>query len=208
MDSIHSYQDISSKLLQNSQTIISEYVKNGEGIKRKVTQKLNNWHIQNTKNAKKFSWTHTFKQCEGTNNIFIITVTETFMDFPTSGGSSFLILQTSAHTKDFCPITDLFNGTYIARCVLHEDNTIINGRVDFINFTAFTQLAKPMRRQLFKIPVNFNQSDSTPAESSLIPDFNRTYHTTNRGKLFSTKKFFRGCSEIGRQTDRRTKYQE
>ena len=178
MDSNQDYKDITLKHLQNSQTIISEFVKNGEGDKEKVTQQLNNWHVQNANNKKKFKWTHTFKQCEGTNNIFIITITETFMNLPTSGGSSFLILQTSAHTKDFCPITDLFNGTYIARCTVHEIITRIQGTVDFVNFTAFTQMAQPMRRQLFNIPVNIiSQSHS------VVPRFNRIYHTASRGKL-------------------------
>ena len=71
------------------------------------------------------------------------------MEFSTSGGSSFTILQTSAHTKDFYPIIDLFNGTYIAKCSIHEINTSMVGRVHFVNFTAFTKIQKRHKKNIF-----------------------------------------------------------
>ena len=68
----------------------------------------------------------------------LVKILETNKGIPTSGGSVFTFLQTSAHTKDFCPVTDHFNGTYIVRCLPHEDNTVIKGNVHFVNFTLFT----------------------------------------------------------------------
>ena len=166
IDSTHSYEDISSKLFQNSEKIISEFVKHTEGNERKATQLLKSWQDSTARKVKKFKWKYTLSTCNETNNIVIITITETFKGIPTSGGSSFIILQTSAHTKDFCPITDLFNGTYIARCIFHEDVTNIKGTVDFVNFIAFTQMAKPMKKKLFDFPVIISQSHSTTTARS------------------------------------------
>ena len=156
IDSTHTYEDISSKLFQNS-------VK----WQRKIRmQSLKSWCNFTARNVKKYNWTFTLSTCKETNNVFIITITETLKDIPTSGGSSFIILQTSAHTKDFCPITDLFNGTYIARCTVYENVTNFKGKVDFVNFTAFTQMAKPMKRKLFDFPVIISQLHSTSAARS------------------------------------------
>ena len=184
IEDINTYDGISSKLFQNSDKIISDFVENTEGSKWGRKQLFNSWHDNNAKYVKKFKWTHTLRECERAKNIFTITITESFMDIPTSGGSSFIILQNNAHTRDFCPITDLFNGTYIAKCTLHEDITNIEGTIDFVNFTAFTQLAKPMKRKIFDFSVNISKLQST-TESSTTQFFNGAYNRTNRGKLLA-----------------------
>ena len=159
-------------------------MENTEGSKWGRKQLFNSWHDNNAKYVKKFKWTHTLRECKRAKNIFTITITESFMDIPTSGGSSFIILQNNAHTRDFCPITDLFNGTYMAKCTLHEDITNIEGTIDFVNFTAFTQLAKPMKRKIFDFSVNISKLQST-TESSTTQFFIGAYNRTNRGKVWA-----------------------
>ena len=100
-----------------------------------------------------YKWSTNRKNCKNTNDL-MITLTETYRNSPTSGGSSFTILQTSAHTKDFCPIIDLFNGTYIAKCSVHENNTKISGMVQFVNFTAFSKTTKASQKQILEFNTN------------------------------------------------------
>ena len=85
----------------------------------------------------------------------MVKILETNGGIPTSGGSVFTFLQTSAHTKDFCPVTDYFNGTYIVSCLPHEDNTVIKGDVQFVNFTLFMWKYN-ISEEIFYMTVNEN----------------------------------------------------
>ena len=180
MNSIHSYEDISSKLFQNSENILSEFVENALG--NEFESFFETWHNNTETNLNKFKWTYTLTKCERRNR-YIVTITETCKDVPTSGGSSFAILQNSAHTKDFCPITDLLNGTYIARCTFHADITNIEGIVDFVNFTAFTKKGKEMRKNLFDFSVISQLHSTTTTESSLSRFSDKFNSRTRRGKF-------------------------
>ena len=117
--------------------IISNFVQHFEmhenGFKNKVTE-LNS--IMKAR-LRDYKWNVTVEECY-TKKRVIIRIDETFRRNSTSGGSSFTILQTSAHIKDFCPITDLFNGTYIAVCHIQYQNVTIKGTVHYVNFTAFS----------------------------------------------------------------------
>ena len=83
----------------------------------------------------------------------VVKILETYEGIPTSGSSVFTFLQTSAHTKDFCPVIDNFNGTYIVRCLPHEDNTVIKGDVQFVNFTLFMWKYR-RSKEIFYMTVN------------------------------------------------------
>ena len=144
-------------LLEN---IISNFIMNKEMYPNMTTQLLQQWG-GGVKSQKNYKWNIKFKYCNTSPNI-IFYIEETFRKMPTSGGSSFTILQTSAHTKDFCPINDLFNGTYIAKCLISEDNSIIKGKVLFINFTAFTQRVYPFKDVIFEH--SFNRSVEIPKQ--------------------------------------------
>ena len=181
MDRTHSYKDLSSKLFQNSEKILSEFVENALG--NELESLLETWNNNTEKNMNKFKWKHTLTKCERRNR-YIVTIRETCKDIPTSGGSSFVVLQASAHTKDFCPITDLLNGTYIARCTVHEDMTNIQGIVDFVNFTAFTKKGKEMQKNIFGFPV-ISKLHSTKTTESSLSGFSNTFNRrTNRGNFW------------------------
>ena len=92
-----------------------------EQLKRETRTEVFEWLVESTSKRKDGS--------------IVVKILETNGGIPTSGGSVFTFLQTSAHTKDFCPVTDHFNGTYIVRCLPHEDDTVIKGDVHFMNFT-------------------------------------------------------------------------
>ena len=85
------------------------------------------------------------------DNDFVIQISETKRGIRTSGGSSFTFLLTSAHTKSFCPVTDHFNGTYLVKCFIHENNTTIKGEVNFVNFTGFTKNKNKIHNIIFEM---------------------------------------------------------
>ena len=91
----------------------------------------------------------------------MIQISETKRGIPTFGGSSFTFLQTSAHTKSFCPVTDLFNGTYLVKCFIHENDTTIKGEIHFVNFTAFTKKTNKMYKTIFKMKTGTSDVERT-----------------------------------------------
>ena len=96
-------------------------------------------------------WKYRIIQCDNSNSV-VTTITETINGIPTSGGSSFNILVESDNTKEFCPVHDVFNGTYIARCELHEaQRTRIITKGHFTNFTAYWRTVAPKTTVLFNI---------------------------------------------------------
>ena len=115
--------------------VLFKFVRNSELNKLRLNKVLTNWKGNDERIVNSFQWTHNIQKCENTNTI-IITIQETFMGTPTLGGSSFTTYQDSEHTRDYCPIRDLFNGTYLARCTVHEDMTQIEGILHFVNFAA------------------------------------------------------------------------
>ena len=86
----------------------------------------------------------------------IVKILETKRGIPTSGGSSFTFLQTSAYTKSFCPVKDFFNGTYLVKCFLHENVTNIKGEVNFVNFTGFTKKKMKIHKVIFVMRTEVN----------------------------------------------------
>ena len=118
--------------------ITLKFVENYENHTEEVQSLFEEWDKKANTSWKEFEWNVRFSNDTEDGHIFI-HILETKKDIPTSGGSSFTFLQTSAQTKDFCPVTDHFNGTYTVRCFPHEDNTVIKGDVHFINLTTFTK---------------------------------------------------------------------
>ena len=142
--------------------IISNFVQHFEmhenGIKNKVTE-LN--CIMKAR-LKDYKWNVTVEECY-TKKRVIIRIDETCWRNYTSGGSSFTILQTSAHIKDFCPITDLYNGTYIAVCHIQYQNVTIKGTVHYVNFTAFSSTETRFRKVICTHAPNMDVSLKTLA---------------------------------------------
>ena len=146
------YQNHTPESPPANDNIISEVINNYQKYQSKIQQIFIN--INKTfKGLDNYKWTVNYKHCKDVGDV-IFTIKETYRQMPTSGGSSFTILQTSAHTKDFCPIIDLFNGTYIAKCSIHENNTTIVGMVQFVNLTAFTKTISAFHKQIIQFSVN------------------------------------------------------
>ena len=141
-----------------SQTILYEYFNNYHQNSKEIEQFFASMNKSSVQSIMNYNWLTNRDVCKNFNHV-IITITETYKGSPTSGGSSFTILQTSAHTKDFCPITDLFNGTYIAKCSVHEHNTNITGMVQFVNFTAFSKTTKASQKQILEFNTNKYRND-------------------------------------------------
>ena len=124
-------------LSHTTDNITLKFVENYESYTEEVQSLFEEWDKKANASWKEFKWNVQFFNDTEDGHIFI-HILETKNGIPTSGGSSFTFLQTSARTKDFCPITDHFNGTYTVRCAPHENNTVIKGDVHFINLTTFT----------------------------------------------------------------------
>ena len=153
------YQKHTSNSPPANNDIMSKFINNYQKYPNKTQRIFLNRH-KALKGLDKYKWLVKYKHCKDVGDV-IITIKETYRQVPTSGGSSFTILQTSAHTKDFCPTMDLFNGTYIAKCSIHENNTIIKGMIQFVNFTAFTKTTKPFHKEILKFHVNQNLDTSS-----------------------------------------------
>ena len=104
-------------------------------------------------NIANFKWSYDIQGCNknGNNiNYVIVVIQETYQGVATSGGSSFTLLIRSPNTMDFCPVMDLFNGTYIAKCPVHEKGSTIMAECHFVNFMAFSRLEKRTTQQVFE----------------------------------------------------------
>ena len=102
------------------------------------------------KNITTFKWRYDIRGYNSNESVVIVFIQETYKGVATSGGSSFTLLIRSKNTMDFCPVMDLFNGTYIAKCPVHEEGSTITAECHFVNFMAFTKSKKPKAQKLFQ----------------------------------------------------------
>ena len=109
----------------------------------------------NESRAEDYKWNIEEKTVTGDSEL-IIKILEIKFGIPSLGGSSFTFLQTSAHTKSFCPVTDFFNGFYLVNCFLHENVTNIKGEVNFVNFTGFTKNKIKIHKVVFEMRTGVN----------------------------------------------------
>ena len=126
--------------------VLEEYIVTCRENGRNVENLFELWN--NGSRAEDYKW-NIEEETKIKDSEIIIKILETKQGMPTSGGSSFTFLQTSAHTKSFCPITDLFNGFYLVKCFLHENVTNIKGEVNFVNFTGFTKNKIKIHKVIF-----------------------------------------------------------
>ena len=147
---------------------LEKYIHNSRRNRRKVEFLFELWN--NESKAEDFKWTIKEKTVTKDNDI-MIKILETKRGIPTSGGSSFTFLQITNYTKSFCPVTDLFNGTYFVKCFIHENDTNIQGEVNFVNFTGFTK----KKIKIHKIVFEMNTSDKRETEHALCDDPERGY---------------------------------
>ena len=137
---------------QNSSTSTDEelekYIHNYQRNHTKMNFLFELWN--NESKAEDFEWIIREKTVTRDNDI-IIQILETERGNPTSGGSSFTFLQTTAQTKSFCPVIDFFNGTYLVKCFIHANNTNIQGEVNFVNFTGFTKKKIKIHKVIFEM---------------------------------------------------------
>ena len=143
------YDKNRTNVSHTTDSITLKFVENYESHTEEVQSLFEEWDKKANTSWKEFEWNVKFFNDTKDGHIFI-NILETKNGIPTSGGSSFTFLQTSAHTKDFCPITDHFNGTYTVRCVPYEDNTVIKGDVHFIDLTTFTKKTTISYKTIFQ----------------------------------------------------------
>ena len=120
-------------------------------------QRIKNSHLQKwitSKNITHFKWIYYLQGCNKNGGKVMIVIHETYQGVATSGGSSFTLLIRSKNTMDFCPVMDLFNGTYIAKCPVHEEGSTITAECHFVNFMAFARIDTPKVQTLFEEQVD------------------------------------------------------
>ena len=150
---------------------LEKYIHNSRRNRRKVEYLFQLWN--NESKAEDFKWTIKEKTLTKDNEI-MIKILETKRGIPTSGGSSLTFLQTTNYTKSFCPVTDLFNGTYLVKCFIHENDTNIQGEVNFVNFTGFTKKKIKIHNIIFEMKTSANHQEK---KHPLCDDPERGYWT-------------------------------
>ena len=98
-----------------------------------------------------YKWSYRIHTCDlKSRNLVVVVIQELHYGHASSGGSSITVFSRSTNTMDYCPVVDLFNGTYIAKCQIHERGTVLKSKVHFVNFAAFTRYLDTTQRVIIK----------------------------------------------------------
>ena len=106
-------------------------------------------------------------------------------DTKSTGGSSFRVISTTSLARKMCSYVDLFDGTYLVWCPFSLGSECSNMSVslDFVNFTAYTGIHKPLRNVVWQQAVCRGQQSLCNDEGGLAKTDKTILHRTNLSEL-------------------------
>ena len=99
-----------------------------------------------------------------------IVIDELYHAIHTHGGSSFRVVATSATLRQVCSFHDFFNGTYVAFCLMDQNDCInVTIYVMYVEFTAYTRKLRPENKFLWRRNICSRSCNATIPLQFLYP---------------------------------------